>query len=230
MPFCPNCRAEYYPGIRDCADCGVPLVAALPVARDLAREDSEAICAIDSETEGRAIVADLARDGIGAMVANGEVRVLTGDVERAMPLLEQYFTAAAGPEDTEAGGADLADEDLVSVYEPPDQFLAAAVESLLRHEGIGATVQSRQMPMYDGLALMQHPAWGKVLVLKRDEQRARPIVEAFLGATAELDSPDPPLVCPSCGTELRRAAADCDRCGARIAGNEKPSRRDAGRS
>lgn len=28
--FCPDCGAEYRPEIRECADCGVPLVPALP--------------------------------------------------------------------------------------------------------------------------------------------------------------------------------------------------------
>lgn len=29
MPFCPNCEAEYQPGIEACSDCGVPLVPEL---------------------------------------------------------------------------------------------------------------------------------------------------------------------------------------------------------
>ncbi len=28
--FCPQCRAEYLQGVRECADCGVPLVETLP--------------------------------------------------------------------------------------------------------------------------------------------------------------------------------------------------------
>ncbi len=85
MPFCPNCKAEYYPGIRTCADCGAPLVAALPAdppVRDLASEDTEAVCALDSAAEGETIVADLRRHGIEAMVEHGELRVLSGDVPR----------------------------------------------------------------------------------------------------------------------------------------------------
>src|ERR1700733_4910204 len=27
--FCPNCKCEYIRGVKDCADCGVPLVDAL---------------------------------------------------------------------------------------------------------------------------------------------------------------------------------------------------------
>jgi len=32
--FCPHCQAEYRPGIADCADCQVPLVASLPDAQE----------------------------------------------------------------------------------------------------------------------------------------------------------------------------------------------------
>lgn len=223
VPFCPKCKAEYYPGVRACADCDVPLVAALPRAarvRDLAREDSEAICEIDSVAEGAEIVADLERNGIGAMVANGQVRVLAGDVARALPLVEKHLVAATGQEGgAEEGRPAATDEDLVAVYEAPDQFLATTIESLLQHEGISAATQSRQMPMYDGLALMQHPSWGKVLVLKRDEARARAVVAAFLNA--DLGAEDQLPVCPSCGMELRRSARFCDRCGVRVPAHEE---------
>ncbi len=30
MPYCPTCRTEYVAGVQNCADCGTPLVAALP--------------------------------------------------------------------------------------------------------------------------------------------------------------------------------------------------------
>lgn len=28
--FCPNCKAEYLPGVTVCAECGIPLVESLP--------------------------------------------------------------------------------------------------------------------------------------------------------------------------------------------------------
>lgn len=78
------------------------------------------------------------------------------------------------------------DGDLVAVFEAPDQLVAATIESMLLHEGINAVIRSRQMPMYDGLALMQNPVWGTVLVLEQDAERAANMVDEYLRST-----PDP---------------------------------------
>lgn len=72
------------------------------------------------------------------------------------------------------------DEELVSVYEPPDQMAALAAAALLEEHGIDAVAKSEQIAMYDGLAMMMRPRWGKVLVLGKDRQRAREILEDFL--------------------------------------------------
>jgi hypothetical protein len=117
MPFCPECRTEYVPGITTCADCGAALVDQRP--------------------------------------------------------------APVRPPET--GG------DLVAVFDAPDQFVAATVEALLLHEGISAVVRSRQMPMYDGLALMQNPVWGAVLVLEQDAGRAARMIDEYLRSTPDPD-------------------------------------------
>ncbi|HTY08994.1 MAG TPA: zinc-ribbon domain-containing protein [Candidatus Edwardsbacteria bacterium] len=223
MPFCPNCKTEYYPGVKVCADCDAALVDRLPPAaagRDLATEPLQPICEIDSAAEGARIVADLRRCGIDALVQGGQVQVLRGDAARAGAVIEKYLrddgpAADSGDPAAPPDGVEVTDEDLVAVFEAPDQFMATTVESLLQHEGIAATVQSRQMPMYDGLALMQNPVWGKVLVLARDEQRAKAVVGTFLKAAAELDGAAAAPRCPSCGAALRPAAKFCDQCGAK---------------
>ncbi len=86
---------------------------------------------------------------------------------------------------------DLADEDLVPVYEAYDQLSAVTAASLLESEGIESVTQSRQMPMYDGVALMQNPVWGTVMVLARDADRARGIIEGFMAATPESEPAAP---------------------------------------
>ncbi len=72
------------------------------------------------------------------------------------------------------------DEELVSVYEPPDQMAAMAAAARLEEQGIEAVVKSEQIAMYDGLAMMMRPRWGKVLVLGKNRQRAREILEDLL--------------------------------------------------
>jgi hypothetical protein len=86
------------------------------------------------------------------------------------------------------------DSELVSVFQAPDQFMAITVKSLLTDNGIGADIRSRQMPMYDGMAMMHNPVWGHVVVLDRDEERARLLIEAYTaGQGADPGS--------SCGVE-----------------------------
>ena len=71
-------------------------------------------------------------------------------------------------------------DELVSIYEPPDQMAALSVAALLEEHGIRASAKSEQIAMYDGLAMMLRPKWGKVLVLRSDAGRAREIVDEYL--------------------------------------------------
>jgi len=84
------------------------------------------------------------------------------------------------------------DEELVSVLEPPDQMTALAALARLEEHGIRAVAKSEQIVMYDGLAMMMRPKWGKVLVLERDRNRARDILEEFYAAESgyEQDEED----------------------------------------
>ncbi len=77
------------------------------------------------------------------------------------------------------------DQELVPVLEPSDQMEAMAAVALLEEHGIEASAKSEQIAMYDGLAMMMRPKWGKVLVLGRHRQRAREILADFLGQPPE---------------------------------------------
>lgn len=83
-------------------------------------------------------------------------------------------------------------EELVTVYEPPDQMAAMAAAARLEEQGIDAVVKSEQIAMYDGLAMMMRPKWGKVLVLGKDRQRASEILEEFLENAADAGPSDEP--------------------------------------
>ena len=71
------------------------------------------------------------------------------------------------------------EEELVKVFDAKSEFEAISVSSLLQGEGIEAAVQSRQIPTYGTIAMAFKDVWGYVLVLERDEKRARDIIEAL---------------------------------------------------
>ena len=65
MPFCPECQAEYEPGITECADCNVALVDTLPEA-DLGNYQELYACFDPLEAER--IEGLLEAEGINALV------------------------------------------------------------------------------------------------------------------------------------------------------------------
>jgi hypothetical protein len=85
--------------------------------------------------------------------------------------------AGAGP------GPGEPDSRMVAVFEAPDQISALAVSALLNDHQIDSVVRSDQIPMYDGVAMMLFPRWGRVLVLEDREAQARELVGQFLAGT-----------------------------------------------
>lgn len=77
-----------------------------------------------------------------------------------------------------------------SVFKAPDEFAALTIQSALEAEGITSEVRSFQIAMYDGIAMMQKPFWGEVLVLEEDFERAKQIVEDFLSTEGKTEIPE----------------------------------------
>lgn len=77
---------------------------------------------------------------------------------------------------------DEAEQELVSVYQAPDEIAARTVAALLEEQGIAAVVKSEQISMYDGLAMMLRPRWGQVLVLASYRDSALRLVEDYLSS------------------------------------------------
>jgi len=78
MPFCPSCRAEYTDDMRVCADCGVPLVDALPrpePAPDLRLVD---VFRAHGEVEAQLVRSLLEANGIDCMLTGEAVRITHG--------------------------------------------------------------------------------------------------------------------------------------------------------
>jgi hypothetical protein len=99
-------------------------------------------------------------------------------------MMEETREGEPGREQGERGSDE---EDLVSVYRAPDELLALSVRALLEAEGIRAEVRSAQMPWYDGIAKMMRPAWGDVVVLARDRDRSKRLVDEFLSGRGLLE-------------------------------------------
>jgi hypothetical protein len=176
MPFCPNCRAEYYPEVKRCADCGLPLVESLPEQGAPLPADGPltAICQTGNRTEASAIRRVLDQYGVPSLLFGDQVLVPNAETERSLVAIKRFFErdVPAAP----------ADEDLVSVCTAPDQFLAVAVAAMLQREGITVvTRERRDAPVVD------------LLVQRPDAESARFQTETVLNAlTAALPVVEPP--------------------------------------
>jgi ribosomal protein L40E len=133
MPFCPNCRVEYVPGIAKCSDCDVPLVDELPPAPadDSAAEEMVVLVEGRGAVETRMIAAELdaaeipyvlAGDEMGSVLVypaqDAKILVPQGDLERAQEVLATVGESLAIelPDDADVGlavceqcGAELPD-------------------------------------------------------------------------------------------------------------------------
>ena len=75
--------------------------------------------------------------------------------------------------------------ELVPVLDLPDSIMGQALGSLLEDNGITCTVRSEQIPMYDGVAMMLQPRWGRLMVLEGDRVRAEEIIQGYLSVPEE---------------------------------------------
>ena len=114
MPYCPKCRVEYVKGIKECKDCGVPLVEVLPPPE--IHEDREKLVPVygpDTEVEAGILINLLQQEGIEAELYpswdkqsamwwklfsdaggnSGAVVVLEHEAERAKEVIKTFLQA-----------------------------------------------------------------------------------------------------------------------------------------
>jgi len=120
MKYCPNCRTEYRPGIKNCSDCGRPLAYNLPDVPVEAPPDGDLVSVFDPPDQmiGQAVAALLEDNGIRCILKSeqipmydgvammlqsrwGQLLVLVGDRIRAQELINEYLSA---PEQEEPEG------------------------------------------------------------------------------------------------------------------------------
>ena len=85
---------------------------------------------------------------------------------------------------------DLANQDLVRVHTASSEIEALSVQAMLGAEGIESALQSRQIPMYDGIARVFNPVWGYVVVREDDRARAEDLVAGFIGSLEDCEDGD----------------------------------------
>lgn len=86
---------------------------------------------------------------------------------------------------------DLSNQDLVRVHTASNEIEALSVQAMLSAEGIESALQSRQIPMYDGIARVFNPVWGYILVREGDRGRAGELVRDFLESLPAGGAEDP---------------------------------------
>lgn len=118
MPFCPECKYEYNPGITRCPDCEVDLVESLPTdqSKDLAEGASDADF----------VKVYTARDEMEAMMIKSVLEAAGIEVWDRSMVIHSLKWATVGP---------LAPEDLL-VLEPHVEEATKIIEQLLESGGI----------------------------------------------------------------------------------------------
>ena len=71
------------------------------------------------------------------------------------------------------------EQDLISVFQAPNEVTANIVRGLLVGEDIPVMIKSRQVPMYDGALTMGEGYWGDIVVPERFAERSRQIIAAY---------------------------------------------------
>lgn len=79
----------------------------------------------------------------------------------------------------------LRSEDLVGVWNAPDEASGVAVAAFLREQGIEAMAVPVQIAWFADVQTLQHGYWGKIEVMAHHAERARALIEDFLKATPE---------------------------------------------
>jgi hypothetical protein len=92
----------------------------------------------------------------------------------------------------EADNREEMNSNMMAVYDAPDQMSALALSSLLNDNGIRNIIKSEQIPMYDGVAMMLFPRWGRVMVMEHQYQKARALIDGYLSGEALAEDEPPP--------------------------------------
>jgi hypothetical protein len=85
MSYCPKCKYEYKEDIKECPDCGVPLVDKLP---DESLEDSEYVPlrSLPSRLYAEMLQEALKKEGISSIIKGDDVGIMLGSYSTTSPV------------------------------------------------------------------------------------------------------------------------------------------------
>jgi threonine synthase len=75
MPYCPNCRFEYEPDIKECPDCGVPLADELPQDESASYEDYVRLRDLPSRLYAEMLQEALKKEGIPSIIKSDDIAI-----------------------------------------------------------------------------------------------------------------------------------------------------------
>lgn len=70
-------------------------------------------------------------------------------------------------------------ENLVVVYQAPDEFIASIIKGFLEDDGIPVALESKMAAMYDGALKMAEGYWGDVVVPIEYAERSKVLIEQY---------------------------------------------------
>lgn len=80
-----------------------------------------------------------------------------------------------------------AEDKLVLVWRFEDEGLGILLQKVLEDEGIRSEIKSEQIPWMDGIMKAARGYWGDLMVLERDADRARTVIQSYLETVEEED-------------------------------------------
>ena len=152
MAVCPKCGAGVGLDAARCAQCGTTLeIVPEPQNVPIAVLKEDIRTFVQEETPEDAAAAEQQIESWQPTVGDGPAETVSS------------------PEEAEP----------VAVYNAPDETDALLVASILKTDGIDATVDQHTMPMLDTSRNMEEGIWGRVLVHRKDLARASEILAAY---------------------------------------------------
>ena len=85
MPFCPNCKYEYKEDIKECPDCGAPLIDKLPIESS-EESDYVPLRSLPSRLYAEMLQEVLKKEGISSIIKGDDVGIMLGSYSTTSPV------------------------------------------------------------------------------------------------------------------------------------------------